>query len=127
MRIFPVGFTLTESSGAKVRKDYGIMGAAGIQSLGTDDVSLTIQTVLIPKDSPVPEGCDGFDHLPCLNTIWPLYTWELSGAQYSGPTIAPPATGMKKATIVDVAQTLDIELTGLGLSGLRWARRGINA
>lgn len=114
MRIFPLSFTLKEDSGSSVLKNYGVMGAGGIEARGRHDVNLTIETILIPQGSPVPEGCDGFDHLPCLNALWPLYVWELDGMKFSGPAIAPPALG-SRATIVDVEQTLDIQLVGLGL------------
>lgn len=115
MRIFPLSFTLKEDSGSSVLKNYGVMGAGGIEARGRYDVNLTIEMVLIPQGSPVPEGCDGFDHLPCLKTLWPLYAWELEGMQFSGPAIAPPSPGRKQATIVDVEQTLDVHLVGLGL------------
>ncbi len=111
-RVFPLSFTLTETSNAQRQKAYLDPSWASIV-LGMDDVSMRLETLLVPLDVNVPAGCDGFDHLPCLKALWPLYTWEVAEVKWSGPTIAPPRPGQKEAVIIDTDETLDIQLVGV--------------
>lgn len=74
-RVFPISFTLTETSDAQLQRAYLDPGWSAI-TLGPDDVTVILNTILIPQDCDI-NGHDGFDHLPCLKTIWSLYSWEV--------------------------------------------------
>lgn len=110
-RVFPVSFTLTENSNGQLQKAY-LQPKWSAIALGMDDVSIRIETLLIPLDAIIPAGCDGFDHLPCLKALWPLYDWSVVETKWGGPTIAPPGIGREVAVIVDVDETFDIALVG---------------
>lgn len=118
-RIFPVGFTLTEGSNSKLEGHY--MAGRTYLVLGLDEISLAIEALLIPVGTVLPAGCDGFDHLPCLKTLWPLYAWELSeiNLQSRGKMLFSPIVGQRTPRrAVRVSEDLDmiIQLTGLPLA-----------
>lgn len=115
-RIFPVGFTLMEGSNSKLEGHY--MAGRNYLILGLDEISLAIEAMLIPVDTVLPDGCDGFDHLPCLKSLWPLYAWELSEIKLQH--IEPPSISgrRERRRAVKVSDDLElvIELTGLPLA-----------
>lgn len=94
-RVFPVSFTLTETSGGQLRKAFVDPEWSGL-TLGPDVVTVILHTILIPQDCDI-NGHDGFDHLPCLKAIWSSYSWEVID------------------TIISESGGVDFHLAGLGI------------
>lgn len=115
-RIFPVGFTLMEGSNSKLEGHY--MAGKTYLVLGRDEISLAIEAMLIPVDTVLPAGCDGFDHLPCLKSLWPLYAWELSEIKLQHIELPPISDRRQRRRAVKVSDDLEmvIELAGLPLA-----------
>lgn len=116
-RIFPVSFTLKESSDSTIEGHY--MAGRTYLALGRDEISLAIEAILIPVDIVLPAGCDGFDHLPCLKMLWSLYAWKLSeiNLQSRGKMLSPIVGQRTPRRAVRVSEDIEmvIQMTGLPL------------